>query len=336
MNEKILTCFRAPTADVLNVPNAKFLAHLAHQTQKRSFIRCSKWQKLYHIWTVPLQICNGMEKCCKNFIILYSLFSLLSLHFLSFLLSHSPVPSLFFIFSFLLSHSPVPSLFSLYRFPLSSDVYHQRRRHSSDDDCALRQARSRSSHSISRSATLQPRSISPITPRGRHRSHAQPRSSHSASLWLWGFFFFFWLIWWWRWAVGYGRWQWQWWWAVGVMALSSLFESMAICLFESVLNRCWIGGGLAFVWWLCLVIGICWCFFFFFPCFVGGFCLAGCVMVGWWWWLLPCWACVVVKWWLCRWWLVVVVATVVVGGCCCLVIGICLLLVAEIIYYFNV
>ena len=34
---------RAPTADVLNVPNAKFLAHLAHQTQKRSFIRCSKW-----------------------------------------------------------------------------------------------------------------------------------------------------------------------------------------------------------------------------------------------------------------------------------------------------
>ena len=41
--------------------------------------------------------------------------------------------------------------------------------------------------------------------------------------------------------------------------------------------------------------------------------------------------------------MVVVVATllgmcggeVVVGGCCYLVIGICLLLVAEIIYYFN-
>ena len=34
---------RAPAADVLNVPNAKFLAHLAHQTQKWSFIRCFKW-----------------------------------------------------------------------------------------------------------------------------------------------------------------------------------------------------------------------------------------------------------------------------------------------------
>ena len=101
------------------------------------------------------------------------------------------------------------------------------------------------------------------------------------------------------------------------------------------LNWCWIGGGLAFGWWLCLVIGICLFFFSFFPYFVGGFCLAGCVMVGWWWWLLPCWACVVVKWWLCRWWLVGVVAVVVVGGCCCLVIGICLLLVAKIIYYFN-
>ena len=45
-------------------------------------------------------------RCCKKFIILYSLFSLLSLHF----------------FFSLLSHSPVPSLFSLYRFPLSSEV----------------------------------------------------------------------------------------------------------------------------------------------------------------------------------------------------------------------
>ena len=41
--------------------------------------------------------------------------------------------------------------------------------------------------------------------------------------------------------------------------------------------------------WCLLVIGR-----FFFPCFVGGFCLGGvCVMVGWWW-LLPCWVCVVV------------------------------------------
>ena len=45
--------------------------------------------------TVPLQICNGTDKCCKKFIILYSLFCLLSLHFFFSLLSHSPVPSLF-------------------------------------------------------------------------------------------------------------------------------------------------------------------------------------------------------------------------------------------------
>ena len=69
-------------------------------------MRCAKSQKLYNMATVPLQICNGTDKCCKKFIILYSLFSLLSLHF----------------FFSLLSHSPVPSLFSLYRFPLSSEV----------------------------------------------------------------------------------------------------------------------------------------------------------------------------------------------------------------------
>ena len=68
-------------------------------------MRCAKFQKLYNMATVPLQICNGTDKCCKKFIILYSLFSL-SLHF----------------FFSLLSHSPVPSLFSLYRFPFSSEV----------------------------------------------------------------------------------------------------------------------------------------------------------------------------------------------------------------------
>ena len=69
-------------------------------------MRCAKSQKLYNMSTVPLQICNGTDKCCKKFIILYSLFSLLSLHF----------------FFPLLSHSPFPSLFSLYWFPLSSEV----------------------------------------------------------------------------------------------------------------------------------------------------------------------------------------------------------------------
>ena len=58
-------------------------------------MKCAKSQKLYNMATVPLQICNGMDKCCKKFIILYSLFSLLSLHFFFSLLSHSPVPSLF-------------------------------------------------------------------------------------------------------------------------------------------------------------------------------------------------------------------------------------------------
>ena len=65
---------------------------------------------------------------------------------------------------------------------------------------------------------------------------------------------------------------------------------------------------------------------FFFPYFVGGFCLGGvCVMVGWWW-LLPCWG--VWWWWLLPCWVCVVVAVAMVvamavadgrGGCgwCC-------------------
>ena len=77
------------------MPNAKYLAHLPHQTQKWSFMRCTKSQKLYNMATVPLQICNGTDRCSKNFIVLYSLFSLLSLHFFFSLLSHSLVPSLF-------------------------------------------------------------------------------------------------------------------------------------------------------------------------------------------------------------------------------------------------
>ena len=58
---------------------------------------------------------------------------------------------------------------------------------------------------------------------------------------------------------------------MGVIALSSLFESMAICLFELVLNRWWFGI------WVVVVLSD---WFFFFSYFVGGFCLAGCVMVG--------------------------------------------------------
>ena len=58
-------------------------------------MRCVKFQKLYNMTTVLLQICNGTDKYCKKFIILYSLFSLLSLHFFFSLLSHSSIPPLF-------------------------------------------------------------------------------------------------------------------------------------------------------------------------------------------------------------------------------------------------
>ena len=49
---------------------------------------------------------------------------------------------------------------------------------------------------------------------------------------------------------------------MGVIILSSLFESMAICLFESVLNRWWFGIWVVVVLgdWYLLVF-----FFFFFP-----------------------------------------------------------------------
>ena len=62
------TSLRASTAGMANVPNAKYLAHLPHQTQKWCFMRCAKSQKLYNMATVPLQIwiCNGTDKCCKN------------------------------------------------------------------------------------------------------------------------------------------------------------------------------------------------------------------------------------------------------------------------------
>ena len=84
-----------------------------------------------------------------------------------------------------------------------------------------------------------------------------------------------------------------------VMALSSLFESMAICLFESVLNRWWFGI------WVVVVLGdwyllvFCFCFFVFlfsFPALLVVSALLG----------------------VCDGGVVVAVrAAVVVGGCCC-------------------
>ena len=47
-------------------------------------MRCAKSQKLYNIATVPLQICNGMDKCGKIFYCFIFFFSLLSLHFFLF------------------------------------------------------------------------------------------------------------------------------------------------------------------------------------------------------------------------------------------------------------
>ena len=75
--------------------------------------------------------------------------------------------------------------------------------------------------------------------------------------------------------------------------------------------------GLVFVgdWWV-----------FFFPCFVGGFCLGGvCVMVGWWW-LLPCWVCVVVA----------VAVAEGRGGCCRLFMGVGYIIVVIILFYCEV
>ena len=67
-------------------------------------MRCAKSQNLYHIATVPLQICNGTDICCIN--IYYFIFSFLS-----------PLSSFFLFFSLSLSGSlsllpvPVPCLF---------------------------------------------------------------------------------------------------------------------------------------------------------------------------------------------------------------------------------
>ena len=50
---------RAFIADVSNMPNVKYLTHLAHQTQKRSFIRCVKYVKFLQHVTVPLHFWHG-------------------------------------------------------------------------------------------------------------------------------------------------------------------------------------------------------------------------------------------------------------------------------------
>ena len=41
ISSTLKSCIKASTASVANVLNAKYLAHLPHQTQKWSFMRCA-------------------------------------------------------------------------------------------------------------------------------------------------------------------------------------------------------------------------------------------------------------------------------------------------------
>ena len=69
---------RALSSSLSNVPNAKYLAHLAHQSQKWSLISSSKSQKIWDMATVPSQIWDGTDintKHCLAYLIRF--FSLL-------------------------------------------------------------------------------------------------------------------------------------------------------------------------------------------------------------------------------------------------------------------
>ena len=180
-------------------------------------MRCAKSQKLYNMAIVPLQICNGTNRCCKSFIILYSLFSLLSLHFFFSLLSHSPVPFLFSLYRFHLSSTSLPFTLAC-RFPATVNVASG---HHSETKSGLRL----SLHSpwLIKNTSIIVRSLSIAldekllekTP-GGGRGEGDARSTtldladltsrsssispsslsslstfHSASLWLWVFIFYF-------------------------------------------------------------------------------------------------------------------------------------------------
>ena len=73
-----LFVLRALSSALSNVPNAKYLAHLAHQSQKPSLISSSKSQKIWDMATVPSQIWDGTDinaKHCLAYLIRF--FSLL-------------------------------------------------------------------------------------------------------------------------------------------------------------------------------------------------------------------------------------------------------------------
>ena len=95
---------RALSSALSNVPNVKYLAHLARQTQKRTFIRCAKCAKIIEHATLRSHFWKRMD---PNAISIYCFFIHLSLSSLTtlFLFFFSPL-------SFFLRHSP--SLFSLF------------------------------------------------------------------------------------------------------------------------------------------------------------------------------------------------------------------------------
>ena len=99
---------RALSSTLSNVPNAKYLAHLAHQTQKQTLIKCAKYAKIMehaivrsHFW----------EHTNENAISIYSFFIHLSLTFL--------ITLFFWSFLFSLRHSlSLPSQSSLLKIAL--------------------------------------------------------------------------------------------------------------------------------------------------------------------------------------------------------------------------
>ena len=191
-----------------------------------------------------------------------------------------------FIFSFLFSLT--------LRFPLSSpctdslslrlvrDVHRQRQRHSSDDDNALRHARSRSNHSIS----LQPLDLTHAPATRSCRSHPEVAVdlmlSHAPATLPFsgcGFFFFFFFLCNLGWSDGGGGlWTmgddsgsggglWEWW-----PSPLCLNRWLFVCL-----NQCWISGDWFFFFFLLVVsalLGGWW--------WGGG---GGCYLAGhvWWW-----------------------------------------------------
>ena len=150
-------------------------------------MRCAKSQKLYNMATVPLQICNGTDRCCKIFIILYSHFCLLSFHFFFSLLSHSPVPSLFSLCWF------PPFSTSSGCSPSTTTAQLRQRQRTPPRSISLQPLNlTPATRSHPRSATLDPADLTPRPPLISRSATLQPLY---LSLVVGFFFFFFTAIW---------------------------------------------------------------------------------------------------------------------------------------------